>query len=93
MDEFFGWRGSKLGAEQTFRCRDDERLNELALHLAPQHMKILRGSREITDLNVILGARLQKAFQPSARVFRPLAFVAVREQQHNPAGALPLRFR
>src|SRR5437667_3425821 len=45
MDEFFGRRGRKLRAQQTFWCRDDERLNEVPLHLSPQHVKILSSSR------------------------------------------------
>ena len=93
VDEFFGRRSSKLRAQQTFRRRDDERLNELALHLAPQYMKILGCGSRITDLNIILCARLQKALQPRARMLRALAFVAMREQKHNPARPLPFRFR
>src|SRR5207245_10586918 len=36
MDEFFRGRRSKLGAQQTFWCRDNERLDELAFHLPPE---------------------------------------------------------
>src|SRR5439155_4035605 len=93
MDKFFGRRRSKLGAQQTFWRHDDERLNELALHLAPQYMKILGSGSRIADLDIILCARLQKALQPRARMLRALAFVAMREQKHNPARPLPFRFR
>ena len=51
------------------------------------NMKILRGGGEIADLNVVLGACLQEALEPRAGMFRALAFVAVREQQHNAARA------
>src|SRR6266508_2944061 len=93
MDEFICRRGRKLGAQQTFRRSDDERLNEVAFHLAPQHMKILRGGGWIADLDVILGARLEKSLEARAGVLRALPFIAMRQKQNNPAGALPLRFR
>src|SRR5207244_10395413 len=66
MDKCFGWRGSKLCAQQTFRCRDDERFDEVALHLAAQHMEILGCGSRIADLNIVLSARLQKSLQPRA---------------------------
>src|SRR5439155_25475712 len=93
MYEFFGRRGCVLGAQQTLWRKDDERLDEIAFHLAAQHMEILRGGGEIADLDVVFGARLKKALDASAGMFRTLPFVAVRKQQHNPTGALPLRFR
>src|SRR5262249_40600286 len=92
MNKFFSGRGSKLRAKQTFRCRDDERLDELALHLASQHVKILGGSGEITNLNMVLGPCLQKALQPRARMLGALPLVAVRQQEHDSAGPLPFRF-
>src|SRR5207247_3763443 len=92
MNEFLGGRGSKRGAKQTLRLHYDQWLDEVALHLAPQHMKILCGSSEIADLDVIFGAGLQKALQSSTGVLRPLAFVAMREQKHDPTWLLPFRF-
>src|SRR5207248_11391033 len=77
VDEFFGRRSSKLRAQQTFRRCNDERFDEVALHLAPQHMEVLSGGSQIADLNIILGARFQKALQPRAGVFRSLAFISV----------------
>src|SRR5690242_921041 len=93
MDEFFYGRGCILGTQQTLWRKDDERLDEIAFHLAAQHMEVLRGASEIADLDVVLGARLKKALDASAGMFRPLPFVAVRKQQHNSTGALPFRFR
>ena len=93
VDEFLRWRRRILGAQQTFRRHDDERLDEIAFHLAAQHMKILRRGREIADLDVVLGASLKEALEPRAGMFRALAFVAVRQQQHDPARPLPFRFR
>ncbi|KAG0506404.1 MAG: hypothetical protein Udaeo_02120 [Candidatus Udaeobacter sp.] len=55
-------------------------------------MKILRSGGEIADLDVVVGTLLEEAFYARARMFRPLAFVAMREQEHNPAGLLPFRF-
>src|SRR5262249_41086219 len=80
MDEFFRRRRRILGAQQTLRRSDNERLNEIAFHLPAQHMKILRGSGEIADLDVVLGTLLEEALDASTRMFRALAFVAVREQ-------------
>ena len=77
--EFFRRRGSKLRAQQTFGRHDDERFDEVAFHLATQHMKILRGSGQIADLDVVLGASLQKTLKSGAGMFRTLAFVAVRK--------------
>ena len=91
--KIFRARGRLLGAQQTFRRHDDERLDEIALHLAAQDVKILRGSREVADLDIVLGAGLEKALEPRAGMLRPLAFVAVRQQQHDAARPLPFRFR
>ena len=80
MQEFFRGRRRILGTQQTLRCSDDERLDEIAFHLAAQHMKILRCGGEIADLDVVIGTLLEEAFYARARMFRPLAFVAMREQ-------------
>src|SRR5260370_41453135 len=53
-------------------------------------MKILRGSRGLADLHVVLGGELHKAFQAGAGMFRPLAFVAMRQKHHNTRGEIPL---
>ncbi len=79
--EILGARGSLLGAEQTFRRHDDERLDEVALHLTAQDVKILRRRREVADLDVILRTGLEEALEPRAGVFRSLAFVAMRQEQ------------
>jgi hypothetical protein len=56
-------------------------------------VKVLGGGREVADLHVLLGAQLKKAFQAATGMFRPLTFVTVRQQQYDPAGTLPFRFR
>src|SRR4051812_2155489 len=56
-------------------------------------MEILSGGGEIADLNVVLGALLEETLEAPAGVFRPLAFVSMRKQEHDAAGGLPFRFR
>src|SRR5207247_9861069 len=90
--EFFHARRSEIGAQQTFGCHDDERLDEIAFHLAPQDMKVLRRRREVTDLNVVFGASLQEALEAPARMLGTLTFVAVRQKQNDPAAPSPFRF-
>ena len=41
---------------------------------------------------LLLGAELEEALQAGAGVLRPLAFVAVRQKQHDAGGLLPLGF-
>src|SRR5438552_9377112 len=56
-------------------------------------MKVLRRSGEITDLDVIFGTSLQETLKATAGMFRALAFIAVRQEQNDPARPLPFRFR
>src|SRR5438874_9712547 len=93
VDKFFGRRGSKLRSQQTLRRHDDERLNEVAFHLAPQSVKILRCGGQIADLDVVLGASLQKPLQSGAGVLRALPLITMWEQQNNATVPLPFRFR
>ena len=61
--------GRGVGGEQT--------------RLAPQQVEILRRGRAVGDAQIILGGELQEALQPRAGMLRPLALVAVRQQQHQ----------
>ena len=90
IEEFLLGRGGELGPQQAFRCHDDERLDEVAFHLPAQDVKVLRGSRYVADLDVVFSAKLQESLEPSAGMFRPLAFVAVWQQHNQPAWPLPL---
>jgi len=54
--------------------------------------KMLGGRGRLGDLNVVLGAELEEAFEAGGGVFRTLAFVAVREEHDEAAGLTPLRF-
>src|SRR5579884_392768 len=76
----FGERGGHLlDAQQRFRSHQHQRLAEIAAHLAPQGMEVIGGGRQIADLQIVLGAQLQIAFEPRRGMFRPLPFVAVRQ--------------
>ncbi len=63
------------------------------LHLSSQQMKILRRRGRITNLQIVLRAELQITFKPRAGVFRPLSFVTVRQQHHEPRRLFPFVFR
>src|SRR5438034_2516762 len=52
-------------------------------------MEILSRRGRIAHLEVVLGALLEPALQAGAGVLRALAFVAVRQEQHQAAVALP----
>ena len=56
-------------------------------------MKILRGCRDVADLNVVFGAGLQESLKSRAGMLRSLPFVAMRQKQNDPARSLPLRLR
>mmetsp|Transcript_2958 Transcript_2958/g.7736 ORF Transcript_2958/g.7736 Transcript_2958/m.7736 type:complete len:230 (-) Transcript_2958:1564-2253(-) len=98
-------------AQQRLGREHDEGLPEVAMHLAPQDVEVIRGSARIDDLPVcklnlarvlevrilrevirIVVAHLQVALNPGRRMFRALAFVAVGQQNRDPALASPLSF-
>src|SRR5262245_11393158 len=85
------WRGRGLEAQHALGRQQHERLAKVALHLTTQNVEVLRRRRGIADLEVILGAQLQIAFEASAGVVRALPLVAVRQQHHQTAIAFPLR--
>src|SRR6266849_3023626 len=86
-------RDAELVAQQALRAHDDERLPEAPVHLAAEGVEVLRRRGQVADLHVVLGAQLEEALEACARVLRALALVAVREEQHEAAHPLPLRFR
>ena len=89
-DQFFHRGGT--GAGVGLRGHQDQRLAEVALHLPAQGVEVLGRRREVADLDIVLGAQLQIAFDAGRGVLRPLPFVAVREEHHQAAAAVPLRF-
>ena len=79
-------------AEQRLGRHQDQRLAEIAPHLPPQDVEIIRGRGAIGDLQIVLGAQLQIALEPRGGVFRPLPFEAVGKQHDQSARAQPLGF-
>src|SRR5438552_2522846 len=86
-------RDAELVAEQALRGHQDERLAEAPVHLAAEGVERLPRRGQVADLHVVLGAELEEALEARARVLGALALVAVREEQHEAAHALPLRLR
>src|SRR2546428_5954237 len=84
-------RDAELVAEQALRGHQHERLPEAPMHLAAEDVEVLRRRGQVADLHVVLGAELEEALEACARVLGALALVAVREEQHEAAHALPLR--
>ena len=78
--------------QQALRAHHDQRLAVVAHHLPPQQMVDLRGRRWHAHLHVVLRAQLQIALRTGGRMFGALAFVAMRQQQHEPADAAPFHF-
>src|SRR5215471_20199172 len=54
-------------------------------------MEELAGGRGVRDPDVLLRRRLQEPLEPGARVLRPVALVAVRQEQREPESLTPLR--
>src|SRR5947209_1162051 len=84
-------RDAQLMAEEALRGHQHERLPEAPVHLAAEDVEVLRRRGQVADLHVVLGAELEEALEARARVLGALALVAVREEQHEAAHALPLR--
>src|SRR5689334_25173475 len=53
-------------------------------------MEVLRGRRRIGDDEVVLGAELEVALQPRARVLRPLPLIAMGQEEHESRVLAPL---
>ena len=85
-------RDRALVAQQAFRRHQDQRLADFALQLPAQGVEIIRRRREVRHLHVVFGAHLQEALEPRGGMFRPLAFVAMRQQAHEARHAQPLAF-
>ena len=51
--------------------------------LAAQEMEVLCRGGAVDDADVLLRGELEKALQARARMFRPIALVAVREQKRQ----------
>ncbi len=85
-------RGSQLVPQQRFRRHDDQRLAEIAVDLAAQGVEIVRRGRQVADLHIVFGAHLQEALEAGGGVFRPLPFIAMRQQADEARHAQPFAF-
>src|SRR5437899_1073623 len=56
-------------------------------------MEVLRWSRRIHHLDIVISGETKKALQPSAGMFRPAAFKPMRQEQHDSAEPPPFVFR
>jgi hypothetical protein len=54
-------------------------------------VEVLSSGGAVRDPDVLLRSELEEPLEPRARVFRPVALVAVREEQGQARGLLPLR--
>src|SRR5262245_7225646 len=85
-------RDRALVAQQALRRHQDQRLADVALELAPQHMEIVGRRRAVRHLHVVLGTHLQEALEPGRRMLRSLALEAVRQKADEARHAQPLAF-
>jgi hypothetical protein len=83
-------RHRPLVPQQRFRRHHDQRLAEVAFHLAAQNVEVVRRRGAVGDLHVVFRAHLQEALEPGRGVLRPLAFIAVRQQADEARHAQPL---
>src|SRR5271169_6402550 len=79
-------------AKHALRRENDERLAPEATRLAAKQMEILRGRGRLTDVHVAFGGELHETLDARAGMFRALAFVAVREKEHEAGRQTPLVF-
>ena len=83
----------RLGvAEQAFRGHDDERLAEVAFHLTPDEMKMLRGSGGVDHLHVVVGAEGEESLQSGAGMLGSGPLVAVGEEAGQSRESFPFGF-
>ena len=71
--------------QQALRRHNHQWFAQWVEHLLAQHMENLGGVGGQTDLNIVFGAKLQKALEPGRRMFRTLPFVTVRQQHRQSA--------
>ena len=91
--EFIQAGDSQGTAQQALGAHQHEGFAEIPFHLPAQQVEVLARSGQVADLHILFGAELQKALEVGAGVLRPLPFVAVGQEQHQSAGALPFGFR
>ena len=88
--QFVDRRGRRGVSQHALGREHHERLAPLPEGLAPQQVEVLRRGRGLGDLEVVLGGQLEEPLDARARVFGPLALVAVGEQQDEAGEEAPL---
>ena len=78
--------------QQRLGGHDDQRLAELAVQLAAQHVVVAGRGGAVDHLDVVLAAELQEAFRTRRGVLGPLALVAMGQQHDQARHAQPLGF-
>ena len=89
VGEFFQRGGGLFMAQQTLGRHDHQGFAQGPDRLAPQHVKHLGRRARHADLNIVLGAELQKALETRRAVLRALALVAVGQQHGQATQARP----
>src|SRR5579875_949104 len=79
-------------AQHAFGRKHDQRLAPSAQRLPPQQMEILRGGGRLADLDIVACRKLQKTLDATARMFRSLSLVSVRQKHHQSRQQIPLIF-
>ena len=85
-------RDAALVAQQRFRRHQHQRFAERPVHLAAQDVEIVCRRGGAGNLHVVLCAKLEIPLQPGRGMLRPLAFIAMRQQQHEAVHAQPFHF-
>ena len=87
VDATSGWRSRLFGV--STKSGSGSQLEQR--RLPAQQVEVLRRRRAVDEAQVDVGRRLQEALGTRARVLRSLAFVAVRQQEHQRRRQAPLR--
>ena len=80
-----------LRRSSPFGVISDQRARRGVERLPAEQVEVLGRRRAVRDADVLLRAELEEALEPRARVLRAVPLVAVRQQQRQPRGLLPLR--
>src|SRR6476646_12271431 len=78
--------------QHAFRSKDHQRFAPDSQRLPAQKVEVLRSRGRLADLEIVHGSELQKPLDASARMLRPLAFVAVRQQKDETREKIPFGF-
>ncbi len=79
-------------AQQRLRRHHDERLAEVALHLATQNVEVVGRRRDVCHLHIVFRTKLEITFQTRRGVFRPLTFKTMRQKADETRHTQPLAF-